>query len=100
MTGMERDAELQAILDIAKALRLWGRRAVRFAWSALFGRVVVAILAFGLLAGLAMFARPGVPADLPKVHVRFDQAYDLDGRPVTRTEWINRACGADGSLCG
>jgi hypothetical protein len=32
---------------------------LRLVWSALFGRAVVATVAFALVAGLAMFARPG-----------------------------------------
>lgn len=93
------DPEVQAILDAYAGLRRWGRRAIRHSWAALIGRTLAATLCFALLAGLALFGRPGLE-DHPAPHVKFDQAWDLDGHEVTRTEWINRVCGADGSLCG
>ena len=53
-------------------------------------RTAIAATASAVLTVLAMFARPPLP-DVPKVHVEFDHAWDLDGTPVSRHEWLERA---------
>lgn len=68
---------------------------VNGAKRAVGGRTAVASMAFGVLTALAMFARPALP-DVPKVHVKFDQAWDLDGHPVSRHQWLERALPEEG----
>ena len=53
-------------------------------------RTAIAAMASGLLTLLGVFGRPPLP-DVPKVHVEFDHAWDLDGNSVSRHEWLERA---------
>lgn len=56
---------------------------------AVFGRALVAVMAFSSLFVVAEWYRPERPAT-PRHKVVFT-AETLDGRPVTRDEWVTRA---------
>jgi hypothetical protein len=84
------DPEVQALLDVWAGVCRWANRAATHCRRELVWRVAAIGSLVLVWSMLGLFARPGVP-DMPKTKVVISQAFDQDGRQVTRQEWLHRA---------
>jgi hypothetical protein len=77
-------------LEVMKQIAAWVKQTCSSMWRSAYKSLVLSWCGFTGLFLLWVFATPPFPHP-PKATVVITKAYDLEGRQVTRNEWIERA---------